>query len=79
MPGPGMSHSVTVTNSSDFFQLLLYHTPHGPLSLVLLLAAHPAHLIGVKFLGYQRNLCHGPHSSPLDVTFCSAAGGHTPR
>jgi hypothetical protein len=30
-------------------------------------------------LGYQRNLCHRPHSSPLEVTFCSTAGGHTPR
>lgn len=78
MRGPGMSHTVAVTMSSNFSQLLLYHTPHSPLSLILLLAAHPAHHIRVQFMGYQRNLRHGPHSSPLDVTFYTTAGGHTP-
>lgn len=69
---------VIVLNSSNFSQFLLYHTTHSPLSLLLLLATHPPHLIRVQFLGYKCNLCNGSHSGPLVVGCCATAGGHSP-
>ncbi len=79
MHGPGMSHTVIASNPFDFLQFLLYHTPHCPLSLLLLLATHPPRLIPVQLMGYKRNLCNGPQRSSLVVSHRATAGGHSPR
>jgi hypothetical protein len=70
---------VTILNSSNLLQFLLHHTPHGTVSLFLLLAAHPPRLIRVQFLGYKRYLCNDHHGSSFVASCCTTASGHSPR
>jgi hypothetical protein len=79
MHDPGMSHTVIASDSANFLQFLLYYTPHCPLSLLLLLAAHPPRLIPVQLMGNKRNLCYGSHRSSLVVSHYATAGGHSSR
>ena len=75
----GMSQPVDILTPSHFLQFLLYHTPHSPLPLFLLLAAHSAFLARIQLLGYnKRHVCNCPHSGSLIANCCTTAGGHTP-